>query len=1345
MLRFRGKTVLFLAGVLAAVLCLTVCALAADDGELETTWYPSDHLLKIECGAGYETMEKDDVLDGYEQELLDEIGSQIRTLWITGADLEDVNKGAMSFFSGISGLRVVLDLPRLNYIQDSRICNKAAVVYYVEPGNNVALSGLVDQIGVQGDAGTRRIPLDSTEQLCRVEKSPVENGKLVVLEVLDDAKSQQITDDFVYMKTGAEVVAVVLPDNGYRVSRILMDDKTVNEGTVRIEGSTVFSAQCVEEERELYNEKSCGLLGSGGVSTMKWSVYADGTLEFIGVGDIPAQSWADDYKWYSYRTKVKKIVVNDGITSIPTYAFYQTNAERIEIGNGVKTIGNSVFSSSTLLKEVSFGTGLTSIGDSAFAGCTSLHKMDFYGDQPTVGKSFCPNNAQGMFLIVYHKANSGWGDVLKDATGNSYLAVYAEEDLRDYTDLSVWEDGTLRNNQGVIFTLSGSTARVGSSKTAQKNNSGYFGINGKDAKSGYVVIPDSVNYDGQDYNVVAIQANAFSGNYFVEAVELGKNVRDVAVGAFYDCPNFSDFYLDNENQAFYVLDGILYNHNLSTLCVVPAAKKFTSYEIPSVVSTIREGAFQGCWGIQEVEIYSGVTNINDNAFLNATGLRRFYAEDTVQYIGTKAFSGCTGLEEVYIYSGVESIGNYPFYNCNAMQSMTLPFIGTSKSTGLTIYNLFGASEYSSATASHALTYVAVSGGVLAESTFSGYKSLQSVRLGSDITSIPASCFSGCTALTDLRIGNTSTGGGGYVRIPAYITSIGGSAFKSCPVTRFYVESGNNKYASDFWGALYGAVNTGNANNINKYETLICYPPMAEHWYYCVKSAAASVQNNAFLNCYNLLTVNIPSLKTTISKSAYGTNYKPDFWVHNKSKALDGLGITNVSVFESGNENQAMGILNMPDRLTFEADGTMPEFQNLFFYVTITGATILLDDADYELSCEDLGPGAHTATATFKLEDEDGNILKKSFNFHLLERDESRSIVEYRLKSNLAVKKPDKLTGYASLYSYEGQALDISDVVYIDNTSPDNDLRCAAYVPTDLLGGEARRLSVFTLKNGTTPHTEASLDLWLSAPDELKWGEGYRTGANSVPRDRAGEISWKTNEPYFNDYYRLDVCQKGENEDRVVWSSDRYGSSFRSDGDYREFQQFPLSIYDTCGEDGATYYFKVTALPNVGGNELLSRSGDLAYEQTRCYNSVTVVSEDFEYVKPETELAPPVSTDEEPMDWIVEDGVPVGLSWNEPEGETAGGYTVRIYFCRWVKSSGWAKSKPRLIAEQTFFKDAGEFNDKAVRAFVEYSIRTLNKDKAGFYAYTITTETPNVKEAVRSGESNISAHRYYVGG
>ena len=115
-----------------------------------------------------------------------------------------------------------------------------------------------------------------------------------------------------------------------------------------------------------------------------WTLSDDGTLTISGT-DMPdyyfeklPEKYDPDYDsnipWYSQRNKIKKIVIEEGVTNIGKLAFYNCSSlTSITIPESVTSIGQQGFEECSSLALITIPESVTSIGSSAFYGNKRSH------------------------------------------------------------------------------------------------------------------------------------------------------------------------------------------------------------------------------------------------------------------------------------------------------------------------------------------------------------------------------------------------------------------------------------------------------------------------------------------------------------------------------------------------------------------------------------------------------------------------------------------------------------------------------------------------------------------------------------------------------------------------------------------------------------------------------------------------------------------------------------------------------------------------------------------------------------------------------------------------------------
>ena len=99
------------------------------------------------------------------------------------------------------------------------------------------------------------------------------------------------------------------------------------------------------------------------------------SLVISGSGAMKEYDGWDNYSPF-YNDDIKTIVIESGVTSIGSYAFYNCKSlESVTIGEGVKNIGDCAFRDCISLESVTISKGVINIGDHAFSGCSSIESI----------------------------------------------------------------------------------------------------------------------------------------------------------------------------------------------------------------------------------------------------------------------------------------------------------------------------------------------------------------------------------------------------------------------------------------------------------------------------------------------------------------------------------------------------------------------------------------------------------------------------------------------------------------------------------------------------------------------------------------------------------------------------------------------------------------------------------------------------------------------------------------------------------------------------------------------------------------------------------------------------------
>ena len=168
---------------------------------------------------------------------------------------------------------------------------------------------------------------------------------------------------------------------------------------------------------------SSGNCGDSG-SNVTWLLDDNGTLTISGSGKIEDYRSDIDQPWYSNRSDITSVVIEPGVTSIGSLAFYEcSNLTSITIPSGLTSIGEQAFGNCTGLTSITIPSGFISIGDYAFWNCTGLTSITIQNGVTSIGTGAFWN-CTGLTSITIPRSVTSIGvNVFYNCTGLTDITV----------------------------------------------------------------------------------------------------------------------------------------------------------------------------------------------------------------------------------------------------------------------------------------------------------------------------------------------------------------------------------------------------------------------------------------------------------------------------------------------------------------------------------------------------------------------------------------------------------------------------------------------------------------------------------------------------------------------------------------------------------------------------------------------------------------------------------------------------------------------------------------------------------------------------------------------------------
>lgn len=336
---------------------------------------------------------------------------------------------------------------------------------------------------------------------------------------------------------------------------------------------------------------------------------------------------------FSESVSLQSVNIPENISVIPRYAFYGSDISSIVLPDNVTDIDYSAFGFCESLTEITLSQNLARIHSMAFAGCTKILSITIPKSLNSIQSSaFIGCNIQTIInhssLFFTPGSNEHGGIALGAETieqGNSFIRTVdgfkVSYNTEDRTYVLLAYEGVLRD-----------------------------------------VTVGNLTIDGVEYTPIAIGNGAFSengsNNPIVSNVTIQDSVRSIGDSAFEYCLGLRSVTLPS---------GLV---DIPNNCF-QNCRSLESIEIPASVTSIQTGAFRLCWSLTEVTVPDNVAFIGTYAFFECIALEKLTLSEGLESIYNSAFEDCSSLKEVTIPSGVSELHSSLFRNCTSLLTVNL--------------------------------------------------------------------------------------------------------------------------------------------------------------------------------------------------------------------------------------------------------------------------------------------------------------------------------------------------------------------------------------------------------------------------------------------------------------------------------------------------------------------------------------------------------------------------------------------------------------------------------------------------------------------------------------------------
>lgn len=507
------------------------------------------------------------------------------------------------------------------------------------------------------------------------------------VEIVYDSENTDPATNFTLKKDESKPISVI-PQFCFNCDE-KVETIYIGKSVKEIDGKAFFTCRTlkqiiVDEENEYYSDIDGVLYNKDKTEIICYPMNHPQYLrEKFGYNDT---IWADNENNLEFRARyeadILTYILPATVETIGELAFYDLPLAALYLPEGLKRIETMAITKNWWMTDIySYEQSAAEEGETGFSAISKLSGV--YKSLPDgleyIGSDAMSYNRVCNYLRIPASVkeighHAFWDTAQKNdgvVTGYSVINIsMTEEEWKNVKAGNNWlpqyDNGAFDKKVELIF---GAEKVYDEAVTYTEKEDGTFELTAATNRENLKVF----STDSEGKVVTSIARHPFKWDNYIETVYIGKDVKELRGESFVNLRALKQFIVDEQNENFCAVDGVLYTKDMKTLLCCPKAYEGKAeFKVPATVEIISRSALSDC-KFEKILLPEGLKRIESMAFLKAENLKEInsYKGETVyaslpeglEFIGLDAFNYASGLTYLYIPSSIKEIGAYSFCYC----------------------------------------------------------------------------------------------------------------------------------------------------------------------------------------------------------------------------------------------------------------------------------------------------------------------------------------------------------------------------------------------------------------------------------------------------------------------------------------------------------------------------------------------------------------------------------------------------------------------------------------------------------------------------------------------------------